>query len=102
MKIKTGDKIKVLQGKDKGKQGKVIQVMLKDNRVVVEGVNLFIKHVKPKREREKGQRVEFPAAMDVSKVMLICPRCSKAARVGHKTLENGKRVRICAKCKDVV
>ena len=102
MKIKTGDKVKILQGKDKGKQGKVIQVMLKDNKVVVEGINLFIKHVKPKREREKGQRVEFPAPMDVSKVMLVCPRCSKAVRVGHRVLENGKRVRICGKCKDVV
>lgn len=102
MKIKTGDKIKVLQGKDKGKQGKVIQVMPKDNKVVIEGINLFIKHVKPKKEREKGQRVEFPVAMDVSKVMLVCPRCGKAARIGHKLLENGKRVRVCGKCKDVV
>ncbi|NQU78084.1 50S ribosomal protein L24 [Candidatus Falkowbacteria bacterium] len=102
MKIKTGDKVKILQGKDKGKQGKIIQVMLKDNKVVVEGVNLYIKHVKPKREREKGQRVEFPAPMDVSKVMFVCPRCAKAARVGHKVLENGKRVRICGKCEDVV
>ena len=102
MKIKTGDTVKVLQGKDKGKKGKVIQVSPKDGKVVVEGINLFIKHVKPKKEREKGQRVEFPVGMDVSKVMLVCPRCGKAVRVGHKVLENGKRVRICVKCKDVV
>ena len=102
MKIKTGDQVKIIQGKDKGKKGKVIQTMPKDNKIVVEGVNLFIKHVKPKKEREKGQRVEFPAAMDVSKVMLVCPRCGKQARVGYKILENGKKVRVCGKCKDVV
>ena len=102
MKIKTGDQVKIIQGKDKGKKGKVIQTMPKDNKIVVEGVNLFIKHVKPKKEREKGQRVEFPAAMDVSKVMLVCPRCGKQARVGYKILENKKKVRICGKCKDVV
>lgn len=110
MKIKTGDQVKILQGKDKGKKGKVIQTMPKDNKIVVEGVNLFIKHVRPKKEREKGQRVEFPAAMDVSKVMLVCPRCGKQSRVGYKILENpstglrtgGKKVRVCGKCKDVV
>lgn len=102
MKIKTGDTVKVLQGKDKGKKGKVIQAMPKDGKIVIEAVNLFVKHVRPKREKEKGQRVQFPAALNVSRVMLICPRCGKATRVGHKMLESGKNVRICVKCKDVV
>lgn len=102
MKIKTGDKIKVLQGKDKGRQGKVIQVMPENNKIVVSGINLYIKHVRPKREREKGQRVEFPAPMAASRAMLVCPHCGKAVRVGYKKLESGKKVRICGKCKDVV
>ncbi|MBU4332697.1 50S ribosomal protein L24 [Patescibacteria group bacterium] len=102
MKIKTGDQVKVLQGKDKGKKGKVIRVNSCDNKIVIEGINLFIKHVKPKKEREKGQRVQFPAAMDASKVMLICLHCGKQTRVGYKVLESGKKVRVCKKCKDVV
>jgi len=110
MKIKTGDQVKILQGKDKGKKGKVIQTMIKDNKIVVEGINLFVKHVRPKKEREKGQRVQFPAGLDVSKVMLVCPRCGKTVRVGYKIIENPstesgkgrKKVRICGKCKDVV
>lgn len=102
MKIKTGDQIKVLQGKDKGKTGKVIRVRPKDGKVVVEGINLYIKHVRPRREREKGQRVQFSAPMPVSKVMLVCPRCGKQTRVGYKILESGKKVRMCGKCKDVI
>lgn len=92
----------VLQGKDKGKKGKVIRVLPENGRVVVEGINLLIKHVRAKREREKGQRVQFPAAMPVSKVILVCSRCGRVTRVGYQILESGKKVRVCKKCHDVI
>jgi len=98
MKIKKNDTVKMLSGKDKSKTGKVLNVVPSDLKVVVEGLNIVKKHVKPKREGEKGQRVEIPRRVDVSKVMLICPKCSKAARVAIK-IEGGKKLRICKKCK---
>lgn len=98
MKIKKNDTVKMLSGKDKSKTGKVLNVVPSDLKVVVEGLNIVKKHVKPRREGEKGQRVEVPRRVDVSKVMLICPKCSKATRVAIK-MEGGKKLRICKKCK---
>ncbi len=102
MYIKKNDKVKILSGKDKGKSGKVLQVSRKDNRLSVEGLNLLIKHLRPSREGEKGQRVEFPAFINSSNVALICSKCGKTTRESHKIvkLENGKnkKFRICKKC----
>lgn len=102
MKIKKGDKIKVLAGKDKGKTGKVLQVFLKRDRISVEGVNLLFKNMRPKKQGEKGQRIQFPAALKLSNVALICPKCAKAVRVSYKVLENKKKVRVCRKCKEII
>ena len=102
MKIRKGDKVKVLAGKDKGKTGKVLQVFVKRGRVSVEGVNLLFKNMRPKKQGEKGQRIQFPAAMDISNVSLICPKCGKPTRIGSKLLENKKRVRVCVKCKEAL
>jgi len=107
MKIKKNDSVKVIKGKDKGKKGKVLKVFPKEGKIIVEGINLLVKHVRPKKEREKGQRIQFPAAMDISKVMLVCPRCNKTTRVGYKVVpktetKKRKKVRICKKCKEVV
>ncbi len=102
MKIKKGDKVKIIAGKDKGKGGKVLQVMPEKNKVVVEGLNLLIKHVKPRRAGEKGQRIQFPAPLDISNIMLVCPKCNKQTRVGYKILENKKKVRLCKKCKEII
>ena len=101
MKIKNGDKVIMLSGKDKGKSGKVLQVFPKEAKVVVEGLNLAIKHQRPRRQGEKGQRIQFPTAVPVSKVALICPHCGKGTRVGYK-IEDKKKVRICSKCKEIV
>jgi len=98
MKIKKNDTVKMLSGKDKSKTGKVLNVVPSDLKVVVEGLNIVKKHVKPRREGEKGQRVEVPRRVDISKVMLICPKCSKATRVAIK-MEGGKKLRVCKKCK---
>lgn len=101
MKIKTGDKVKIIAGKDKGKTGKVLQVFPTKKLISIEGRNLLIKHLRPQREGEKGQRIEFPAPMQVSNTILICPQCGKETRVGYK-LNNKKKDRICKKCKQVI
>ena len=100
MKIKKGDKVKILAGKDRGKKGEVLRVLVERNKLVVEGINLLIKHVRPKRQGEKGQRVRFPAPLAISNVQLICPKCKKATRVGFKFLEDGTKKRVCKKCKE--
>jgi len=109
MKIKKGDKVKILAGKDKGKIGKVLQVFESANRASIEGLNLLVKHMRPRKQGEKGQRIEFPAPMNLSNVILVCTKCDKPTRVGYKYLEvtkndikQNKKVRICKKCKQVI
>ena len=105
MNIKKNDTIKMLAGKDKGKTGKVLQVMPSEGKVSIEGLNLLIKHLRPQRQGEKGQRIEFPAFIDASNVALVCPKCSKTTRIQHKMSEvNGKakKYRSCQKCKEVI
>ena len=97
MNIKKGDEVKALAGKDKGKTGKVLQVIPESRRVVAEGLNLHVRYTRPKRQGEKGQRMEFSAPMPASKVMLVCPNCGKPTRVGHEATESGK-FRKCKKC----
>ncbi len=105
MKITKGDKVKILAGKDKGKTGKVLQVFPAKQRASVEGINLLIKHLRPRKEGEQGQRIEFPAPMNISNLMLVCPKCSKLTRVTYKYIElekdgkkSSKKVRYCKKC----
>ena len=105
MNIKKNDRVKILSGKDKGKVGKVLQVLTADNRASVEGLNLLVKHMRPRRQGEKGQRIEFPAAVGLSKLMLVCPKCDKPTRVSMRVPakgEKGKKVRVCKKCKQVI
>ncbi|MFA6550937.1 MAG: 50S ribosomal protein L24 [Patescibacteria group bacterium] len=102
MKIKSGDKVKIIAGKDKGKTGKVLQIFPNERKASIEGLNLLIKHLRPRRQGEKGQRIEFPAPLSISNVELMCPQCGRPARVGFKILENGKKSRICKKCKQVI
>ena len=99
MKIKKGDKILVVRGKDRGKTGKVSRTDAVKNKLVVEGINLHKKHVKPKKSGEKGQRVEVAAPLSISNVKIICPKCGKAARIGVKILETKEKVWVCKKCK---
>lgn len=101
MKIKKNDKIKVLAGKDKGKTGKVLSVLTAKNRVVVEGINLLNKNMRPKKQGEKGQRIQFPAPFHMSNVALIDPQSNQPARAGYK-IENKKKVRISRKSKQVI
>ena len=98
MKIKTGDKVIVLSGKDKGKTGKVISADPKNGKVIVEGRNMVSKHVKPRKMGEQGGIVKAEGAMYASKVQIVCPRCKKQTRVAHKIYEDGSKGRVCAKC----
>ena len=95
--IKTGDKVQVISGADKGKQGKIVTVSAKENKVIVEGVNMVTKHVKPRRQGEQGGLVKAEAPIYACKVMPVCPKCNKPTRVGHK-VEGDKKTRICRKC----
>lgn len=97
MEIKSNDTVLIIAGKDKGKSGKVNEVFPKNNRIIVDGLNIIKKHVKPKKEGEKGQRVEVSRSINVSNVKLICPKCKQATRIGHRILDNSK-TRICKKC----
>ena len=97
MKIRKNDQVKMLAGKDSGKTGKVSSVILGENKIIVEGLNLVKKHMRPRREGEKGQRVEMPRKIQISNVALICPKCGKATRVGFKIAGKNK-ARICKKC----
>jgi large subunit ribosomal protein L24 len=104
MKIRKGDTVLIISGKDKLKKGKVIEVLPKKNRIVVEGINIVKKHVRPKKSGEKGQRVEVPRPLDLSNVKLVCPKCKKPTRVGYKLAikEKEKKQRICKKCKQKI
>ena len=97
MNIKRDDKVIVLSGKDKGKQGKVLVAEPKTGKVIVEGVNVATKHKKPMKQGEEGGIIKVETPIYASKVQLVCPKCGKGTRVGHKT-EGGKKVRICKKC----
>ena len=96
--VKTGDTVVMLVGKDKGSKGKVLAVSPKEGKVIVEGLNMVQKHVKPRRMGEVGGIVEAESAVYSSKVQVVCPRCGKPTRVAHKILEDGTKERVCKKC----
>lgn len=107
MKIKVNDKVQIIKGKDKGKTGKVLQLLPEMNKVVVEGINAMYKHLRPKQRGEKGQRVQFNGPVALSNLMLVCPKCSKPSRLGLKVSKSetsGKtqKSRVCKKCKEVI
>lgn len=97
MKLKKGDNVVVLSGNDKGVKGEVLEVTPKDQKVIVKGVNIRKKHVKPRKAGEEGGIIasEFPILS--SKVGIVCPKCGKATRIGY-IFEDGKKVRVCKKC----
>ena len=98
MNVKTGDKVVVLSGKDKGKEGLVIRALPAEGKVIVEGVAVVKKAVRPSAQNQQGGFVEKEAAIDVSNVMLVCPKCGTPPRVGHDVNDKGDKVRVCKKC----
>ncbi|KKP97283.1 MAG: 50S ribosomal protein L24 [Candidatus Moranbacteria bacterium GW2011_GWE1_36_7] len=97
MRIKKGDLVKKIAGKDKGKQGKVVRTVPSEGKIVVEKINIVTKHQKARREGQRGQRVEIAAPFDASNAMVICPACGKATRTSYSVV-GGKKVRVCKKC----
>ncbi len=96
MKIKTGDFVQIIAGKDKGKKGKVIQVFPRYGKVIVEGANLRTKHIRSRQRGEKGQKIEFPAPIDASNVTVVCPKTGKPTRIGYKVSvdSSGKKTKV--------
>ncbi len=98
MSVKTGDTVVVLSGKDKGKKGKVLKVMPKESKVIVEKVNMVSRHTKPRQQGDQGGIIKKEAPLYVCKVQRVCPKCGKPTRPAHKLLADGKKVRVCKKC----
>jgi len=100
--VKKGDKVYILSGKDRGKQGKVLDVVIDKEMVLVEGVNIETKHIKPKGRYQQGGRIHQESPINSSKVMLVCARCSTPTKIGRQVLDSGEKVRICKKCNEII
>lgn len=100
--IKKQDTVLVITGKERGKKGRVISVRPGKDNLLVERVNLIKRHMKPSKKYQQGGIIEKEAALHVSNVMFVCPKCGKPARLGNLVLETGKKVRVCRKCKEVI
>ena len=98
MSIKKDDLVVVLSGKDKGKQGKVLEVMPKSGKVIVEQINVVSRHTKPRRQGEEGGIIKMESALYACKVMRVCPKCNKPTRPAHKLTADGNKVAVCKKC----
>ena len=100
--VKKNDRVKVLAGRERGKQGKVLFVDKAKNRAVVEGINIVKKTRRPDQQNQKGGIIDIEAPIHISNLMVVCPKCDKPVRVGKKELEDGKKVRICGKCGEIL
>ncbi|SEG07109.1 LSU ribosomal protein L24P [Caloramator fervidus] len=98
--VKRGDTVLVITGKDKGKTGEVLKVFPQKNRVIVKGVNIVTKHVKPSMANRQGGIIKQEAPIHASNVMLYCTKCNKPTRIAHKFLEDGSKVRVCKHCNE--
>ncbi len=102
MNIRKGDVVKIITGKDKGKTGTVLKSYPQESRIVIEGLNLAVKHVRARKQGEKGQKLYIPGRISVSKVMVVCKACGMPTRIGHiTTTTEGEKIksRMCKKCK---
>jgi large subunit ribosomal protein L24 len=97
MKIKKGDTVEVLSGNDKGKKGEVLEIIPKKDKIIVKGVNIRKKHVKPRKQGEEGGIIPVECAIYSSKVNVVCPKCKKGVKVGY-IMEKDEKVRVCKKC----
>jgi large subunit ribosomal protein L24 len=102
LRIKKGDMAVVITGKNKGAKGRVLSVLPEDNRIIVEGVNMIKKHQKPNKKFQQGGIIEKEGSLNISNTMLVCPKCSKPTRISVAVLADGKKIRNCKKCKEVI
>jgi large subunit ribosomal protein L24 len=100
--IRRNDSVMVITGKERGKTGKVLRVHREQNAVIIERVNLVKRHTKPRGPQQPGGIVEKEAAIDASNVMILCDKCNAPVRVGRKTLSDGKKIRVCRRCKEAI
>jgi len=100
--VKKNDLVMVIAGKDKGKSGKILSVLSKKNRVIVEKVNFIKRHTRPSAKQRQGGIIEREGPINISNVMLICTKCNKPSGIGKKYLEDDKKVRICKKCGEIL
>lgn len=100
--VKKGDNVYVLNGKDRGKKGKVLSVLPSKHMVLVEGINMVTKHVKPRNQYQQGGLVHQESPINADKVMLVCNKCGSPTKVGKKFLDNGSKARVCKKCGEVI
>ena len=98
MNVRKNDKVVVLSGKDKGKQGEVLRAMPAEGKVVVQGVSVATKHQKARKQGEESSIIKVETPIYACKVMVVCPKCSKPTRVAHKVGADGKKVRVCKHC----
>ncbi|MCD6254496.1 MAG: 50S ribosomal protein L24 [Thermotogae bacterium] len=101
VKVKKGDLVRVIVGKDKGKEGKVLRVIPRENKVIVENVHIVKRHQRPTQRLREGGIIEREAPIHASNVMVVCPSCNKPTRIGYKFVEE-KKVRYCKKCGEIV
>jgi len=102
LKLKKDDLVEIVAGREKGKQGKILALFPDQGRLTVEKLNMVKRHTKPSAQNKQGGIVEKEARLAISNVMMVCSKCSKPVRVKRKKLEDGKRVRICVKCGEVM
>lgn len=102
LKVKKDDMVEVITGKDKGRRGKVLSVTPQYRHLLVEKINIVKKHQKPNQQTRQGGIIEKENKIKVDNVMVVCSKCDKAVRIGKKTLEDGKKVRVCRKCGEVL
>ena len=102
MKVRKNDTVLVIAGKGKGMKGKVRQTLPKESRVVVEGVNIVKRHMRPRGATRQAGIIEREAPVHVSKVMLLCTKCDRPTRIGIRFIEDGKKVRVCRRCEEVI
>ncbi len=100
LRIKSGDRVMVITGKDKGRRGEVLKTLPRKGKVIIEGINIVKKHQRATREMMQGGIIEQPAPLDASNVMLLCRNCGDPTRAGTKTLSSGRKVRCCKKCEE--
>lgn len=102
MRVRQNDTVEVISGRDAGKRGKVQQLLVSQDRVLVEGLNMVKRHQKPTANMRQAGIIQQEAPLPLARVMLVCPRCNKAARVGHSFLEDGRKVRACRRCSEMI
>jgi large subunit ribosomal protein L24 len=100
--IKKNDTVIVIVGKEKGKSGRVLSVYPSKDQVLIEKINIIKKHMKPTRKYTQGGIIEKEAPLNISNVMLVCPKCSKPTRIGNSLMQDGRKLRTCRKCREVI